>query len=115
MIIPLIIAIIVIFLGAKIRRKKELENKNIIKLNSNISNTSTVSSAINKNLKTGDALNFNSYDIPKYKGYHFEAGKGYVRNKKSKNGMWFSSVDGIAGPCSPGWFSDTDSSIFDDE
>ncbi len=113
---PLIIAIIVIFFGAKIRRKKELENKNIVKLNNNISNASAVSSAVNKNLKTGDALNFNSYDIPEWKGYHFEAGKGYVRDRKDKNDdMWFSPADGIAGPCSPGWFSTTDSSIFDDE
>ncbi len=82
---PLIIAIIVIFFGAKIRRKKELENKNIVKLNNNISNASAVSYAVNKNLKTGDALNFNSYDIPEYKGYHFEAGKGYVRDRKKYN------------------------------
>ena len=78
--IPLIIVVIILFYGAYRKARKEKENKRIDIINKSSIHASA--SALNKNLKTGDALNFDSYDIPEYKGYHFEIGRGYVRNKR---------------------------------
>jgi hypothetical protein len=78
---PLGIAILIIFFGSMLKRKKEKENighKTRLTVTGN-----TAKKDINKNLKTGDALNFSSYEIPEIKGFHFEAGRGYVKNKDS--------------------------------
>ena len=93
MIISLVVAVLVILFGAKIRKAKEEENKYT---NFSINNTNTPAgiSDANKNLKTGDALNFSSYNIPEYKGYHFEAGVGYVRDKKQIKDDAFIIADG---------------------
>lgn len=82
--IPLIAGII-IFFGIVRKARKESKQRDIInKNNVQASADTTTASALNENLKTGDALNFNSYDIPEYKGYHFEIGRGYIRNKGQK-------------------------------
>ena len=80
--IPLIAGII-IFFGVVRKARKESKQRDIVnKNNIQASADTTIASALNENLKTGDALNFNSYDIPEYKGYHFEIGRGYVKNKR---------------------------------
>ena len=83
--IPLIAGII-LFFGVARKARKESKQRDIINKSNTQASTdttdTTTASDLNKNLKTGDALNFNSYDIPEYKGYHFEIGKGYVKNKR---------------------------------
>ena len=85
--IPLIAGII-LFLGVARKAIKESKQRDIINKSNTQASTdttdTTTASDLNKNLKTGDALNFNSYDIPEYKGYHFEIGKGYVKNKRQQ-------------------------------
>ena len=78
-------------------------------MNANNINTPVAASDANKNLKTGDALNFSSYDIPEYKGYHFEAGVGYVRDKKQNRNNWLDPTY----PFTP--FGISGGSIFDDD
>ena len=106
----LVVAVLVILFGAKIRKAKEEENKYInLIMNANNINTPVAASDANKNLKTGDALNFSSYDIPEYKGYHFEAGVGYVRDKKQNRNNWLDPTY----PFTP--FGISGGSIFDDD
>ena len=108
MIMSLVVAVLVILFGVKIRKAKEEENK-YINFNRNNTNTPAAGSDANKNLKTGDALNFSSYDIPEYKGYHFEAGRGYVKDKKQNRNNWLDTTY----PFTP--FGISGGSIFDDD